>query len=60
VRALTCRHGSKFKEHARQRFLSDAEIAAVRNASAELLAAGEVTPHVANILDLLLLRRPAR
>ena len=50
-----CRHVAKFRESARQRFLSDAEIAAVRSASAKLLADGEITSHAASILGLLLL-----
>lgn len=50
-----CRHISKFREHARQRFLSGKEIAAVRSARAELLADDEITPHAASILELLLL-----
>ena len=50
-----CRHISKFREHARQRFLSSNEIAAVRSASAELLAGKKITPHAASILELLLL-----
>lgn len=50
-----CRHISKFRERARQRFLTVTEIAAVRTASAKLLADGDVTAHAANILELLLL-----
>ena len=53
--ANPCRHISKFREHARQRFLSSNEIAAVRSASAELLAGKKITPHAASILELLLL-----
>lgn len=50
-----CRHVTKFRERARQRFLSDDEIAAVRRSSASLVAGGELTPHAARILELLLL-----
>lgn len=50
-----CRHISKFRERARQRFLSVEEIASVRSASAKLLADREITPHAASILELLLL-----
>jgi integrase len=50
-----CRHISKFRERARQRFLAMDEIAAVRDASAKLLADNEITAHAASILELLLL-----
>ena len=50
-----CRHITKFRERARQRFLTLNEIAAVRAASAKLLDADELTPHAASILELLLL-----
>ncbi len=50
-----CRHISKFRERARQRFLSGEEIAAIRSASAELLTKKEITAHAASILELLLL-----
>lgn len=50
-----CRHISKFRESARQRFLTGAEIAAVRNARAKLLADGDIPAHAASILELLLL-----
>lgn len=50
-----CRHISKFRERARQRFLSGEEIAAVRSASTKLLADSEITAHAASILELLLL-----
>lgn len=50
-----CRHISKFRERARQRFLSIEEIRAVREASAKLVAQKEITAHAANILELLLL-----
>lgn len=50
-----CRHISKFKERARQRFLTVNEIVTVREASAKLVEKKEITPHAANILELLLL-----
>lgn len=50
-----CRHIRKFREQARQRFLSGDEIAAVRSATTELLAEKKITPHAASILELLLL-----
>ena len=53
--ANPCRHISKFKEHARQRFLTGDEIAEVRAASAKLVNDGEITASAANILELLLL-----
>ena len=49
-----CRHIRKFRERARQRFLSGDEIAAVRLATIELLAEKKITPNAANILELLL------
>lgn len=50
-----CRHIRKFREQARQRFLSGDEIAAVRSATSELLLEKKITPHAASILELLLL-----
>ena len=50
-----CRHISKFREKARQRFLTIDEIARARAASAKLLADKEITAHAASILELLLL-----
>lgn len=50
-----CRHIKKFRERARQRFLSAEEIAMVRSASAKLQNRKEITEHAANILELLLL-----
>lgn len=50
-----CRHITKFRERARQRFLTMEEIGAVRSASVKLLADKEITEHAASILELLLL-----
>lgn len=50
-----CRHISKFRELARQRFLSGDEISAISNASKRLLAEGEISANAATILELLLL-----
>lgn len=50
-----CRHIRKFREQARQRFLSGDEIAAVRSSTSELLLEKKITPHAASILELLLL-----
>lgn len=50
-----CRHISKFRERARQRFLTLNEINAVRAASDRLVAEREITANAASILELLLL-----
>lgn len=50
-----CRHISKFRERARQCFLTVDEIRAVRAISAKLVEDKEITAHAASILLLLLL-----
>ncbi len=50
-----CRFITKFKEHARQRFLTNAEILTVKTTIQELVAKKELTAHAAAMFNLLLL-----